>query len=65
MPVLASLLSSPADLNYENPAVREAMFEVVDFWLGMGVDGLRLDAVPYLIEAEDTTSENLPERTTC
>ncbi|MGH7689980.1 MAG: maltose alpha-D-glucosyltransferase, partial [Gemmatimonadaceae bacterium] len=49
------------DLNFRNPAVRQAMFEVLDFWLGMGVDGLRLDAVPYLYEEEGTTCENLPE----
>ncbi len=49
------------DLNFRNPAVRRAMFEVLDFWLGMGVDGLRLDAVPYLYEEEGTTCENLPE----
>jgi maltose alpha-D-glucosyltransferase/alpha-amylase len=49
------------DLNFENPAVHEAMFEVVDFWFGLGVDGLRLDAVPYLFEAEDTNCENLPK----
>jgi maltose alpha-D-glucosyltransferase/alpha-amylase len=47
------------DLNFENPAVHAAMFEVVDFWFGLGVDGLRLDAVPYLYEAEDTNCENL------
>jgi maltose alpha-D-glucosyltransferase/alpha-amylase len=49
------------DLNFDNPAVREAMLGVVDFWLGRGVDGLRLDAVPYLFEREGTSSENLPE----
>ncbi|HEX3769494.1 MAG TPA: maltose alpha-D-glucosyltransferase [Polyangiaceae bacterium] len=49
------------DLNFENPAVHAAMLEVVDFWFGMGVDGLRLDAVPYLYEAEDTNCENLPQ----
>jgi maltose alpha-D-glucosyltransferase / alpha-amylase len=49
------------DLNFDNPAVRKAMLEVVDFWLGMGVDGLRLDAVPYLIEREGTSCENLLE----
>src|SRR5919197_411549 len=49
------------DLNYDNPHVRQAMLKVVDFWLGLGVDGLRLDAVPYLFEREGTTSENLPE----
>ncbi len=52
--------SHQPDLNYDNPRVREALFEVVDFWLEMGVDGLRLDAVPYLFEQEDTNSENLP-----
>src|SRR5262249_38881554 len=41
--------------------VRKAMFKVVDFWLGLGVDGLRLDAVPYLYEREETNCENLPE----
>lgn len=49
------------DLNFENPAVHQALFDVLDFWLGMGVDGLRLDAVPYLYEAEDTNCENLPQ----
>jgi maltose alpha-D-glucosyltransferase / alpha-amylase len=49
------------DLNYDNPRVHEAMFRVLDFWLGMGVDGLRLDAVPYLYEREGTNCENLPE----
>jgi maltose alpha-D-glucosyltransferase/alpha-amylase len=53
--------SHQPDLNYANPAVRREMFKVVDFWLGMGVDGLRLDAVPYLFEREDTSCENLPE----
>ena len=48
------------DLNFENPAVHEAMFKVVDFWLARGVDGLRLDAVPYLYEEEGTNCENLP-----
>jgi maltose alpha-D-glucosyltransferase / alpha-amylase len=47
------------DLNFENPAVHAAMFEVVDFWFALGVDGLRLDAVPYLYEAEGTNCENL------
>ncbi len=51
--------SHQPDLNYENPAVREATFEVVNFWLEMGVDGLRLDAVPYILEQEGTSSENL------
>jgi maltose alpha-D-glucosyltransferase / alpha-amylase len=53
--------SHQPDLNYDNPLVREAIFEIVDFWLGLGVDGLRLDAVPYLYEREGTTCENLPE----
>jgi maltose alpha-D-glucosyltransferase/alpha-amylase len=49
------------DLNYDNPRVREALIRVMDMWLDMGVDGLRLDAVPYLIEREGTNCENLPE----
>ena len=49
------------DLNFDNPAVRRAMTDVVDFWLRLGVDGLRLDAVPYLYEREGTSCENLPE----
>jgi maltose alpha-D-glucosyltransferase/alpha-amylase len=49
------------DLNFDNPAVWAAIFPVVDFWLGLGVDGLRLDAVPYLYEREGTNCENLPE----
>jgi maltose alpha-D-glucosyltransferase/alpha-amylase len=49
------------DLNFDNPEVRRAMFDAVDFWLDMGVDGLRLDAVPYLFEREGTNCENLPE----
>ncbi len=53
--------SHQPDLNYDNPEVRKAVFQVLDFWLGMGVDGLRLDAVPYLIEREGTNCENLPE----
>lgn len=52
--------SHQPDLNFENPAVHEAMFGVVDFWLARGVDGLRLDAVPYLYESEGTSCENLP-----
>ena len=48
------------DLNYENPAVERAIYEVIDFWAGMGVDGFRLDAIPYLFEEEGTTCENLP-----
>ena len=49
------------DLNYDNPRVREAIFRVMDFWLELGIDGLRLDAVPYLYEREGTNCENLPE----
>jgi maltose alpha-D-glucosyltransferase/alpha-amylase len=49
------------DLNFENPAVGKAMLEALDFWLDLGVDGLRLDAVPYLYEREGTNCENLPE----
>jgi maltose alpha-D-glucosyltransferase / alpha-amylase len=53
--------SHQPSLNYDNPTVQQAMFDVVDFWLSMGVDGLRLDAVPYLYAREGTTCENLPE----
>jgi maltose alpha-D-glucosyltransferase/alpha-amylase len=53
--------SHQPDLNYDNPHVRKAVFRAMDFWLGMGVDGLRLDAVPYLYEREGTNCENLPE----
>jgi maltose alpha-D-glucosyltransferase / alpha-amylase len=53
--------SHQPSLNYDNPAVRQAMFDVVDYWLEMGVDGLRLDAVPYLYAREGTSCENLPE----
>ncbi|HEX2030458.1 MAG TPA: maltose alpha-D-glucosyltransferase [Actinomycetota bacterium] len=53
--------SHQPDLNYDNPAVRGAMLEVVEFWLEAGVDGLRLDAVPYLFERSGTNCENLPE----
>ncbi len=49
------------DLNFDNPAVLEAVMRVMRFWLDRGVDGLRLDAVPYLIEREGTICENLPE----
>jgi len=49
------------DLNFDNPAVWEALFPVLDYWLGMGVDGMRLDAIPYLYEREGTNCENLPE----
>ncbi len=53
--------SHQPDLNFDNPHVQKAMLRVIDFWLGMGVDGLRLDAVPYLYEREGTNCENLPE----
>ena len=53
--------SHQPDLNYDNPAVREEMWNVMKFWLEIGVDGFRLDAVPYLIEREGTNCENLPE----
>ncbi|MGH7906972.1 MAG: maltose alpha-D-glucosyltransferase, partial [Candidatus Binataceae bacterium] len=49
------------DLNFDNPEVRRATKSVLDFWFGMGVDGLRLDAVPYLYKREGTGCENLPE----
>jgi maltose alpha-D-glucosyltransferase/alpha-amylase len=53
--------SHQPDLNYANPEVQEAMLEVIRFWLDMGLDGFRLDAVPYLFEREGTDCENLPE----
>lgn len=53
--------SHQPDLNFDNPAVRAVMLKAVDFWLAMGVSGLRLDAVPYLFEREGTNCENLPE----
>ncbi|MPZ49575.1 MAG: maltose alpha-D-glucosyltransferase [Dehalococcoidia bacterium] len=49
------------DLNFDNPRVHEAIMRVMDIWLEMGVDGLRLDAIPYLYEREGTSCENLPE----
>ncbi|MEU4449425.1 alpha-amylase family glycosyl hydrolase, partial [Actinosynnema sp. NPDC023926] len=52
--------SHQPDLNYENPAVQEAMLDVLRFWLDLGIDGFRLDAVPYLFEEEGTNGENLP-----
>ncbi|HET9441067.1 MAG TPA: maltose alpha-D-glucosyltransferase [Longimicrobiales bacterium] len=51
--------SHQPDLNFENPAVHKAIFRVMDFWLKMGVDGMRLDAIPYLYEQEGTSCENL------
>ena len=53
--------SHQPDLNYDNPAVIREIRKVISFWLGMGVDGLRLDAVPYLFKREGTNCENLPE----
>lgn len=52
--------SHQPDLNYDNPAVVEAVTDVVRFWARTGVDGFRLDAIPYLVEREGTSSENLP-----
>lgn len=53
--------SHQPDLNFENVNVHKALFKVIDFWLSMGVDGMRLDAVPYLYEQEGTNCENLPQ----
>lgn len=53
--------SHQPDLNFDNPKVHEEMLSVIDFWLQKGVDGVRLDAVPYLYEREGTNGENLPE----
>ncbi len=49
------------DLNYDNPMVQQEVFRMIDYWCSMGVDGFRLDAVPYLFEREGTNGENLPE----
>ena len=53
--------SHQPDLNYDNPEVQEAMLGILRFWLNLGMDGFRLDAVPYLFEREGTNCENLPE----
>ncbi len=53
--------SHQPDLNYDNPQVRKAVHRVMDAWFEMGVDGMRLDAIPYLVEREGTNCENLPE----
>jgi maltose alpha-D-glucosyltransferase/alpha-amylase len=53
--------SHQPDLNFDNPKVHEALLAALDFWMEMGVDGMRLDAVPYLYEREGTNCENLPE----
>jgi maltose alpha-D-glucosyltransferase/alpha-amylase len=58
---LHRFFSYQPDLNYDNPEVRDAMFEVVRFWLDLGMDGFRLDAVPYLYERDGTNCENLKE----
>ena len=53
--------SHQPDLNYENPEVHKEIFNVLDFWMEMGVDGMRLDAIPYLYKQEGTDCENLPQ----
>jgi maltose alpha-D-glucosyltransferase/alpha-amylase len=53
--------SHQPDLNFDNPRVLEEVIRIMYFWLDMGVDGLRLDAIPYLVEREGTNNENLPE----
>ena len=53
--------SNQPDLNYENPAVQQAMLDVMAYWLDLGLDGFRCDAVPYLYEQDGTNCENLPE----
>ncbi|WP_141290506.1 maltose alpha-D-glucosyltransferase, partial [Ideonella azotifigens] len=53
--------SHQPDLNFDNPAVLEAILKIMRFWLDLGVDGFRLDAIPYLVEREGSASENLPE----
>ncbi len=49
------------DLNYDSPLVQDEIFKVLDYWMSMGIDGFRLDAIPYLFEREGTNGENLPE----
>jgi len=53
--------SQQPDLNYDNPEVQQEMLDIIDFWMEMGIDGFRVDAVPYLFERENTNCENLPE----
>jgi len=53
--------SHQPDLNYDNPQVQKAILKVINYWMDLGVDGMRLDAVPYLYEREGTNCENLPE----
>src|SRR5690606_5973782 len=53
--------SQQPDLNYDNPEVQQEMLNIIDFWMEKGIDGFRVDAVPYLFEREGTNCENLPE----
>ena len=53
--------SHQPDLNFDNPAVHEEIFKIIRFWMDMGIDGFRADAIPYLYEREGTNCENLPE----
>jgi len=53
--------SHQPDLNYDHAPLRQAIFDVVNFWLSLGVDGMRLDGIPYLVEREGTSCDNLPE----
>ena len=53
--------SHQPDLNFRNPAVVDELISIMSFWLDMGVDGFRLDAIPHLVERDETTNENLPE----
>lgn len=53
--------SHQPDLNFDNPEVQQEIFNILDFWMDMGVDGFRLDAIPYLFERDGTNCENLPE----
>ncbi len=53
--------SAQPDLNYDSPAVQQEMLDIIDFWMELGIDGFRIDAVPYLFEREGTNCENLPE----
>jgi maltose alpha-D-glucosyltransferase/alpha-amylase len=53
--------SHQPDLNFDNPEVQQEIFKILDFWIDLGVDGFRLDAIPYLFERENTNCENLPE----
>jgi maltose alpha-D-glucosyltransferase/alpha-amylase len=53
--------SHQPDLNYDNPAVQQEMLDIMQFWLDLGIDGFRVDAIPYLFEREGTNCENLPE----